>query len=97
MRNYYFPRRIAEYVTMVQVKDIKDNKITVERDVLFGRDIDVLSTERVKTVARQAREPAKIDIQMMAVSCGFQAEEAYLTIRSRKPHSKFYRIPFLLT
>jgi len=55
---------------MVEAKDIKKNKIAVERDVLFGRDVDVPASKRVKAVAKQAREPAKIEIQMMTVSCG---------------------------
>lgn len=68
MRNYYYPRRIAEYVTMTEARDIKRNNVTVERDVLFGRVVAETSSERVKAAARKAREPEKIDIQMMAVS-----------------------------
>ena len=36
MRNEWFPRRVAEYVTDSQSKDLKARIITSERDFQFG-------------------------------------------------------------
>lgn len=36
MRNEWFPRRVAEYVTDTQLKDMKTRNVTAERDFQFG-------------------------------------------------------------
>lgn len=38
MRNDLFPRRVADYLTAAQAKDIKARNVTVERDFQFGMD-----------------------------------------------------------
>lgn len=37
MRNEWFPRGVAEYVTVSELKDLRVNKVAVERDYGFGQ------------------------------------------------------------
>jgi len=89
MRNHYYPRHIAAYVTMVEAKDIKRNSIMVERDVLFGRDVDKPTSERVKLAARKAKEVTKVDIQMMAVSAERQCTATSRLANALQPEDAF--------
>lgn len=54
MRNEWFPRRVAEYVTNTQLKDLKTRNIASERDFEFG----------VKTISKA--EPLDIRAQAAA-------------------------------
>ncbi|KAI5202895.1 hypothetical protein E4T39_04497 [Aureobasidium subglaciale] len=56
MRNEFFPTRSAEYVTSVQLKEMKAKNISAERDFQFG----VPDPAAVKTVEPQSlRSPAR--------------------------------------
>lgn len=58
MRNEWFPRRTAEYVTASQMKDLKTRNITPERDFQFG----VIEA----TAAGQSDKAAELRAQLTA-------------------------------
>lgn len=38
LRNYYFPRAIARYVTLTEQRDLRRNNVPIQRDYVFKKD-----------------------------------------------------------
>jgi hypothetical protein len=66
MRNEFFPTRAAEYVTSVQLKDMKAKNITAERDFQFG----VPDPAVVRAIEQQSQRAATrtVEVDKLAVS-----------------------------
>lgn len=59
MRNTWFPREMAEYQTLAQLKELGD--VVIERDSTFG------STQEKERIARERREAEKREARKEAL------------------------------
>lgn len=64
MRNYLFPRRICDYVTLAQVQELKRRSIPIERDTNFGRSAGESEDTNLPKVEK---DKGKVDLAFMAV------------------------------
>lgn len=72
MRNDWFPRRVAEYVTQTQQSELRTKNVTAERDFQFGISdaaAAAIAASSSSTPA-QARKPAtkSVDLDRLTVS-----------------------------
>lgn len=68
MRNQFFPRRMAEYMTQAHIKEAGLENVTLERDFTFG----IKDAESAKGVEPEVKAaPAKVvavDLDLLSVS-----------------------------
>ncbi|GAB7356437.1 hypothetical protein MBLNU459_g7208t1 [Dothideomycetes sp. NU459] len=64
MRNDWFPRRVAEYVTVSQEKELRSKKVATERDFQFGLEDLTAPAAAPNTTAPQSRKPAAKSVDM---------------------------------
>ena len=65
MRNEWFPRRIAEYVPQAEVRTLRLNNTTMERDVEFGisdlaAQISKSAADKQKLKSQRESKPKKV-------------------------------------
>jgi hypothetical protein len=58
MRNEWFPRRIAEYMTQPEIRILKQKNTTIERDFGYGAEEEALTSQSTTTSAGQAWQNA---------------------------------------
>jgi hypothetical protein len=71
MRNQFFPRKMAEYMTQVQLKEAGLAGVTLERDFTFGLKIpeNVKIEENAK--ATPTAKPIAVDLDLLSVRAYF--------------------------
>ena len=72
MRNYLYPGRMADYVTMAESKQLKRAKVTIEKDITFGRPIDPIRTEaeeegQSSDLTAVRSETPRLDLNVLSV------------------------------
>ncbi len=63
MRNDWFPRRVAEYVTQVQLRELNLKEASFDRDITFGM---------VQETPEQEEHPIEVPevaVELLSVSC----------------------------
>lgn len=88
MRNDWFPRRVAEYVTPSQTQEIKTRNTTTERDFQFGVTDPSEDPTSTTSAVQQARKPLAASAAAKAVDLD------RLTVSPRPP--PLLLLPFLL-
>ncbi|KFY59305.1 hypothetical protein V497_04373 [Pseudogymnoascus sp. VKM F-4516 (FW-969)] len=86
MRNQFFPRRMAEYMTQAQIKEAGLENVTLERDFTFGiKDESVKAAEQEPSAAPK-RKVVAVDLDLLS------GEQATATIAKLIPKNiDFYR------
>lgn len=94
MRNEFFPRRIAEYVTSAQEKDLKVRNTSIERDFSFGLDGSSMEAPSQKDMAASILErssmPAPKPVEVDRLSPERSTELLSILL---PPRLDFYRQP----
>lgn len=79
MRNYYFPQRLADYVSENEIRAMRRNRVVVERDYEFGaqkkseeEDTGTETTNNTTTSIRpsvsRVPEPVSVDLDLLEVN-----------------------------
>lgn len=76
MRNIFYPRRVAAYVSEEQLRDLRARDVLIQRDVMFGMEKPTVegSTEKTNvggSTKKPSTEPKKelvVDVQMDLVA-----------------------------
>ncbi|KAK4495922.1 hypothetical protein PRZ48_013190 [Zasmidium cellare] len=98
MRNKFFPQRIAEYVPLSELRHLRANSVTIERDYVYGRDEPVqeaaadFNTIGESAVASQSPipPPKKPEVEKLTPERSLQLLEIFVG-----PRLDFYRQPIL--
>lgn len=76
MRNIFYPRRVAAYVSEEKLRDLRARDVLIQRDVMFGMEKPTVEGSTKKTnvrdsTKRPSTEPKKepvVDVQMDLVT-----------------------------
>ncbi|KAI9887334.1 MAG: hypothetical protein M1823_000850 [Watsoniomyces obsoletus] len=82
MRNDWFPRRVAEYVTKVQLRELNMKEASFDRDVTFGMVQEIPETEE--------EEPMEVPLELLSPE-----RTTELLSQHVPPFMDFYRTPIL--
>lgn len=64
MRNRLFPQRVCDYVTFAKAQELKQNKVSLERDTSFGKSIE---EDAATANLPKPKEKTKIELDFMPV------------------------------
>lgn len=97
MRNKFFPQRIAEYVTLSELRHLRANSVPIERDYVYGKDepvkqaaADLTMDEFAMSSPTRAPPPKKPEIEKLTPERSSQLLEIFVG-----PRLDFYRQPIL--
>lgn len=98
MRNKFFPRRIAEYVTLPELRTIKANNIPIARDYTFGKEEPLPEVATSETGAsgiainasEPTRTPKKHEVEKLSPERSIELLEIFVN-----PRLDFYRQPII--
>ncbi|EME41888.1 hypothetical protein DOTSEDRAFT_177289 [Dothistroma septosporum NZE10] len=98
MRNKFFPRRIAEYVTLPELRTIKANNIPIARDYAFGKEEllqeassnDAGAAGISITPSEPTRAPKKHEVEKLSPDRSLELLEIFVN-----PRLDFYRQPII--
>ncbi|OBU01630.1 hypothetical protein VE01_00358 [Pseudogymnoascus verrucosus] len=87
MRNQFFPRKMAEYMTQAQIKEAGLENVILERDFTFGIvDAESLKAAEPEVKAAPAKKVVAVDLDLLS------GEQAAATIAKLIPKNiDFYR------
>lgn len=69
MRNQFFPRKMAEYMTQAQIKEAGLENVILERDFTFGIvDAESLKAAEPEVKAAPAKKVVAVDLDLLSVS-----------------------------
>lgn len=82
MRNRWFPSRIADYVTPIQLKQLEKDGVDTSRDFTFGVRVPLEETEEEQDLLQMPKQHyvRPIEIDMLSV------REPWRSIRRRAKH-----------
>jgi hypothetical protein len=67
MRNQFFPRKMAEYMTQAQLKEAGLTGVTLERDFTYGLKIPENAKAEETVNAAPAAKPIAVDLDLLSV------------------------------
>lgn len=82
MRNMWFPRGIADYVTAPQLKELRARSVAVERDFLFG--VELTKKKKAEAAEEEAQEASRQSVR---------AEVELLSVRTPTSYSSVDTAP----
>lgn len=68
MRNQFFPRKMAEYMTQAQIKEAGLENVALERDFTFGLKNVESANAAEPEVAPAPVKPVAVDLDLLSVS-----------------------------
>jgi len=90
MRNQFFPRKMAEYMTQAQLKEAGLTGVTLERDFTYGLKIPENAKAEETVNAAPAAKPIAVDLDLLS------HEQATAAIAKLLPKNiDFYRSPIV--
>lgn len=95
MRNKFFPQRIAEYVTLSELRHLRANSVPIERDYVYGKDEPVkeMATDfldSAMSTPNPTPPPKKPEIEKLTPERSLQLLEIFVG-----PRLDFYRQPII--
>lgn len=98
MRNKFFPKRIAEYVTLSELRHLRANSVPIERDYVYGKDEPVMEVaagltsigESAMFSPNSTPPPRKPEIEKLTPERSLQLLEIFVG-----PRLDFYRQPII--
>lgn len=88
MRNEWFPSRTADYVTPMQLREIKANDVSIERDHTFGMEQVEVQGDKGPEVLEIAK-PKAIEVEKISVRASHRAGCGSHWVRSLGSSSSF--------
>lgn len=67
MRNGWFPRYTAEYITPAELLQLKANDVTIERDYTFGMEEAEVKQEEARAEVLEIATPKPIEVEGISV------------------------------
>ncbi|KAJ9668031.1 hypothetical protein H2201_001837 [Coniosporium apollinis] len=90
MRNMWFPRGIADYVTAPQLKELQARNVAVERDFLFG--VELTKKKKAEAAEEEAQEASRQSVRAEVELLSPQRSTELLATLL-PPTLEFYRTP----
>ncbi|KAI9791760.1 MAG: hypothetical protein M1816_003570 [Peltula sp. TS41687] len=90
MRNYWYPKKMAEYVTVVELKQLNLQNATFERDFNFELAENAVEGEETPSAQEEEVQKVPVDLALLSPQKSMQLLSTYLP-----PKLEFYRTPIL--
>ncbi|EME88689.1 uncharacterized protein MYCFIDRAFT_35247 [Pseudocercospora fijiensis CIRAD86] len=96
LRNHWFPKRIAAYVTLAEQRQLRRDNIPIERDYNFGKKDDLAAAALAKAARAPEPEPAPVYEKKAPEVERLTAQRSMELLDIFVPHRiDFYREPIM--